>query len=196
MNIGVDLDGVVFDTESLFRVISQIENVKLGRNIVDKEQLRLQKRYDWSQKQIDDFMSKNMLKVYKIAPIMPYSKQIIMALSKKNKVYAITSRGLIDKKEITVSNKRLKQEGLEFEQVIYSVSNKLEVCQDLGIDLMIEDLYDTAITLAENGVQCLYYRDLVLKQCDHPYVTEVRDWGDIGAELVKRGLISVKDIIK
>ena len=47
MNIGIDFDGVLFDTENLFRVLSQIENAKKGGKILDSEQLMLQKRYDW-----------------------------------------------------------------------------------------------------------------------------------------------------
>ena len=70
---------------------------------------------------------------------MPYAKNVIKALSKCHKVYAITSRGLALDGEIEITNSRLKQEGIEFEQVVYNVSNKFEACRQLNIDLMIED---------------------------------------------------------
>ena len=80
MNIGIDFDGVLFDTETTFRALSQIENLKLGGKVVDLEQLRLQKRYNWSKQQINEFMSKNMLQVHNNAPLMPYAKQFIKTL--------------------------------------------------------------------------------------------------------------------
>ena len=167
MNIGVDFDGVLFDTESMFRALSQIENVKIGGKVVDSEQLRLQKRYNWTKQQIDEFMSKNMLKVHNKAPIMPYAKQVLKFLSKNHRIYAITSRGMLDERDIEFTNQRLKDESIEFDKVVYCASDKLKVCRELQIDLMIDDLYDTVIQLAENGIKCLYYRDIVLKFCNH-----------------------------
>jgi uncharacterized HAD superfamily protein len=193
MNIGVDFDGVVFDTESVFRVLSQIENFKIGGKVLDLELLRFQDRYNWTTEQLERFADKYVLEVHKTAQVMPYAREVLNALRKKHKVYAITSRGLILDKEIAVTNERLKKDGLEFEKVVYC-SDKLQACKDLKIDLMIDDLWNTVFKLCENGVKCLYYRDNISNKFSHPNATVVRDWGEVAVELVKMGLIDIKDL--
>ena len=194
MNIAIDFDGVLFDTESMFRALSQIYNLKIGGQIVDSEKLRFQDRYNWTWEQCKQFMSECMLNIHKKAPVMPYAKNVIQALRKNHKVYAITSRGLAIDGEIDITNNRLKEEDIEFEQVVYNVSNKFDTCKNLNIDLMIEDWEGHVANLANNGIKCLYYRDNIINNFIHENVISVRDWGDIAVELVKMGLISVEDI--
>lgn len=194
MNIGIDFDGVLFDTESMFRTMSQIYNLKFGGQIVDAEKIRFQDRYNWTWEQCEQFIKDCMLDIHKTAPIMFYAKDVIKALGKHHLVYAITSRGLAIDGEIDITNNRLKQENIELKQVIYNCSDKLQSCKDLKIDLMIDDLYSTALKLADNGIKCLYYRDNVYDNYKHSNMIVVRDWGDIAVELINMGLISVEDI--
>ncbi len=62
MRIAIDLDGVVFDTERYFRVISEIEDVNnFGlNNRLNNEELRFQERYNWNKKFSDGFYAKNV----------------------------------------------------------------------------------------------------------------------------------------
>ncbi len=48
--IALDLDGVVFDSENLFRVYSEIYDTDVNKKdtIIDNSQRTFQKRYDWS----------------------------------------------------------------------------------------------------------------------------------------------------
>lgn len=194
MNIGIDFDGVLFDTESMFRAMSQIYNLKFGGKVVDIEQLRFQDRFEWTNSQIKTFMNDNLLDIQLRSGVMPCAKQVLKLLSKNHKIYAITSRGNSDVREINISNERLKDENIHFEDVVYCASNKLKVCQDFKIDIMIDDLLKTIKNLADNNIKCFYYRDNIVNDYTHPNVTIVRDWGDICAEMVKMGLISIDDI--
>lgn len=125
---------------------------------------------------------------------MPYAKQVISALSKKHNIYAITGRGITLPEEIDITKQRLNEENIKFKKVVYSASDKLKICQDLKIDIMIDDLVTTIESLANNGIKCFYYRDNINDKFKHKNVTIVRDWGDIAVELVKMGLIAVEDI--
>ena len=195
MNIGVDLDGVLFDSESMFRSLSQIYNLKIGGKVIDSEKLRFQDRYNWTWEQCKDFINEYMIDIHKQAPVMPYAKNIIKALeSKGHNIYAITSRGLALEGEIDITNNRLEQENINFKQIIYNADNKLEVCKQLNIDIMIDDLVTTIDTIADNGIKCFYYRDNINDKYGRKNVTIVRDWGEIAVELVKMGLIGVDDI--
>lgn len=196
MNIGIDFDGVVFDSEKMFRAYSQIFNLKIdGTEPVDMAELKAQKRYNWEQDKFDQFLDMCLLDVLKNAPVMPCAKNIINAIAKKHNLYAITSRGYLDKREIDVTKQRLKAENFPFKKVVYSSVNKLETCKQLNIDLMIDDLYDTVVCLANNNIKCLYFRDYILHSCTHKNVTEVHNWGDIAVVLCKMGLINKEDIV-
>ena len=60
MKIGVDLDGVIFDTEKLYRVLAELYDVlELKRNsIIDEKELRFQFRYSWSKQEQENFINK------------------------------------------------------------------------------------------------------------------------------------------
>ena len=60
MKIGVDLDGVIFDTEKLYRVLAELYDVlELKRNsIIDEKELRFQSRYSWSKQEQENFINK------------------------------------------------------------------------------------------------------------------------------------------
>lgn len=195
MNIGIDFDGVVFDSEKMFRAYAQIFNLKIdGNDELDKGELKAQKRYNWNAENFEKFLDECLLDVLKNAPVMPCAKKVIGAMAKRHNLYAITSRGWLDKREIDVTEERLKEENLPFKKVIYSSVNKLETCKELKIDLMIDDLYDTIKLLSENNIKCLYFRDYILHSCKNKNVTEVHNWGDIAVELCKQNIISKEDL--
>ncbi len=196
MNIAVDFDGVLFDTETMFRAYSRIFDLKInGKGMQNPEELKIQNRYNWSEKEFCTCIEECVEKIHKTAPIMAFAKQVLKALSKDNNLYAITSRGLLHKSEVGITEQRLKDENIEFKKVVYSAGNKVEFCKQLGVDVIIDDLYENVIDLANNGIKCLYFRDLVLKECCHPNVIEVRNWGDVAVELCKIGALKLEDLL-
>lgn len=59
--IAVDLDGVVFDSENLYRVYTEIfdADIKKADNVVDNTRRIFQQRYDWSREEFEDFYRLN-----------------------------------------------------------------------------------------------------------------------------------------
>ena len=55
MKIGIDIDGVILDSEKEFRIKAELYDViKLKRNsIVNNKELKFQERYNWSEKEIN-----------------------------------------------------------------------------------------------------------------------------------------------
>ena len=55
--IALDLDGVVFDTENLYRVYTEIYDVEHFKsdNIIDNTSRMFQNRYSWNEKDFTDF---------------------------------------------------------------------------------------------------------------------------------------------
>ncbi|MBE7076507.1 MAG: hypothetical protein E7374_01280 [Clostridiales bacterium] len=194
MNIGIDFDGVLFDSESMYRAYSVIYNLKKynGKDEIDSEELKFQDRYSWTNEDCEYFLSKHTKDFEQKAPLMPIAKELINILSKKHKIFAITARNT--KESIATTNKRLKKEKIKFDKVIYGASSKLNICKELKIDIMIDDYSNTVETLANEGIKCFYYKDLVEKDCKHKNIKEVKNWGEIALEMYKMGIISDDDL--
>ena len=187
MNIGIDLDGVIFDTENLFRVESVFFNERhAGNNMIAPEEIKAFKRYGWSKDVENKFLIETLLEIEKNAPMKYKAKEIIDHFaSSGHKIYIITSRGLIFPEEVKISLDRLELEGINYEKFVHSAEDKERVCRELSIDVMIDDYYDFAKAVGEAGTKCLYFRGDTLKTIEHPNVIEVRNWGDIYVELKK-----------
>ena len=70
--IALDLDGVVFDSENLYRVYTEIYDVeKNGKdNIIDNTQRIFQKRYNWTEEEFKEFYNTNVEKILTTANFM------------------------------------------------------------------------------------------------------------------------------
>lgn len=188
MNIGVDLDGVVFDTENWFRTYSMLYNLeKIKKDEVDREELYFSNRFNWTVDEVDEFFYQFMEMIETEAPVMPMAKEILKRLKNMgHKLYIITNRGRRYELEKRVTKLRLEELGIEFDGMYSGAINKAEVCKEIGIDVMIDDLYSNVEGISKAGIKCLYFRDLVLKQFDkeNKLVHEVRNWADIYKEIL------------
>ncbi len=88
MKIGIDLDGVVFDTERAFRVASEVYEVQeLKQNTIkDNRQLRCQERYSWSEEEIQRFLKLYHEKIVKETSYVVGAREILNLL-KKERIY-------------------------------------------------------------------------------------------------------------
>ena len=84
MKIGIDLDGVVIDSENVWRVYEEIfaiEDLK-GRKLFDKEEPKYQGRYDWSKEEQELFNQKYLLKAAKECNLKPGFLEIYKKIKK------------------------------------------------------------------------------------------------------------------
>ena len=182
MNIGIDIDGVIFDTERYYRAYSDFFNYTRngGRDIVDTNEPRVQKRFAWSDELIEEFMSKYLLSIQEIAPILPMAREVLEILrTRGHRLIVISSRGIHYSKEIDILMRRLDEYGLKFDAIHLSLEDKLPTCREEKIDVILEDYYDNVCHLSENGVPCLYFRGDILKFCKNANVIEVDNWGQV-----------------
>lgn len=65
MKIGIDLDGVVFDSETTFRTYEEIFDITelRGNNLIDREEPKFQGRYNWTKEEQKRFIDKYFLTV-------------------------------------------------------------------------------------------------------------------------------------
>lgn len=181
MNIGVDLDGVVYQTEKMWRDYAEKYNKLIGGKLIDDSEARVDARYDWTKEQYDNFVQNLSIEILAKAPIYPKTKEVISKLRTNNKVIFITRRGFSDfggKEEIDNTLKRLKVDGVEYDKIVFKQDSKVKACKENNIDIMIDDYYKVIDELMDNGVKCLCFRDKRNKTGKHK-VPEVYSWEEV-----------------
>ena len=186
MKIGIDLDGVVIDSETTFRTYEEIFDIDHKQNkLINKEEPKFQSRYSWSLEEKEEF-SKYFLEISKQSNLMSGFMKVYELLKKENiELIVITARGLSPdgsfNQEMEDDAKRLLNENnIIFNKYYWKQSDKLEAALREKLDFMIDDDYNIVEKLASNGIKTLYFRDTNLKKLEESeYVKEVNNWGDI-----------------
>lgn len=183
MKIGIDLDGVVIDSETTFRTYEEIFDIDVlnGNNLINKEEPKFQARYNWTSEQEKEFIEKYFMKVSKESNLMSGFIGIYNLLKEQgNEFIVITARGGFIKEMKDDAIRLLEENNIKFDKYHWQVEDKLKICKDEKVDLMIDDDWRIIKRLSENGVKTLYFRDTnLVKLEENEYVKEVNNWGEI-----------------
>ena len=189
MVIAIDLDGVVFDSEEYYRTYSHLYDIHFYQSgLHNKEEMDVFNRLNWDKKKADEFYEKYTALVLENAPIKPGAKYVMEKLkSLGHKLICITLRGQYRPCEIEITEKRLKEENIVFDKVIYSQQNKLFACQEENVSLIIDDSPKTIGTLSQNGIKCFHFRGAGLKKVEGENIVEMQNWADVYENILKMG---------
>lgn len=183
MKIGIDLDDVIAD---FFETLLEHHNKKYGRS----DRAEDFKEWKWwpvwgitreeTIKRVDEFHE-----IHKIEEVPPIKGALdaINKLSKDNELFVITSRPSRFKNKIESWIKHhLKREI----RVIHAGdfhkdgrATKAEICQELGVELMVEDGGEIAINCADNGINVLLFDKPWNQNVGHKNIVRVRGWKEI-----------------
>ena len=193
MKIGLDLDGVVIDSEQTFRTYEEIFDIEKHQNkLINREEPKFQGRYSWTLEEQQEFC-KYFLEISKNSPLMPGFKKVYELLKEKNiEFIVITSRGMTPDGNFMKSMEDdainlLKENNIKIDKYYFKQSNKVEACLKENIDYMIDDDYKIIEELANNGIKTIYFRDSGLKKLkETEYIKEANNWGDIYRFIIER----------
>ena len=182
MKIGIDIDGVILDFESLMNAYAEMYDLLILKKsgVVKKEEFSYLNKYDWTLEEKEEFINKYLIKGTLNCNLIPLAKEVIDILIINNDIKLITARGLLNKKTKKYVLDVLKKYDIKYNGIYFETKNKVEMCKKLNIDIMIEDNPNIAIDLANNNIMCLY-----LKSNNNPalkeskYLIEVNNWGEI-----------------
>ncbi len=184
MKIGIDLDGVVFDSEKEFRVYSELYDIlDLKRNSKkDNRELKFQKRFDWTEEEIQGFLRKYHKQIIVESNFIPGAKRILKLLkSEGNSLILITARGGINKDMIKLTEEILRQNEMDiFDKYYWATENKDEVCIKENIDIMIDDSYEKCSMIASSKIKTIYLKDAPSYDLEErEYIKTLYNWGEI-----------------
>lgn len=182
MKIGIDLDGVVFNTEMLWSTYAELYDcIELNRNsVITKEEPRFQERYDWSEEDKNAFLDK-YADITEF-DMMPGAKQVIKMLKEDgHELIVITARGAISnqKEGASIAAQKLEDEGIKFDKYYWKQKEKLDICQMENVDVMIDDNYHICEAIKEAGIPVIYFNSISRKHLEEKDgLREVSNWGE------------------
>lgn len=184
MKIGIDLDGVVFDSEKEYRVYSELYDViDLKKNSkINNQELKFQKRFRWTEEEIQGFIEKYHKQIVVKSNYMPGAKEVLKLLKAEGHLLVlITARGGLNKDMIKITEERFKNEGMEiFDKFYWATENKDEVCVKEHIDIMIDDSYDKCESIAKSKIKTIYLKDAPSYDLEeNDYIKVLYNWGEI-----------------
>lgn len=184
MKIGIDLDGVVFDTEKEFRVYSELyDMLELKRNSkVDNKALRFQERFNWTEEETIEFLKKYHNQIVIEASYLPGAKRVLKKLKEEgHELIVITARGGMNKAMIPITETRLKQEEMDiFTKYYWATENKEEVCKKEKIDIMIDDFDKNCDKISKEKIKVIYLKDAPSNELvENEYLKVCYNWGEI-----------------
>ena len=183
MKIGIDLDGVVIDSETTFRTYEEIFDIDIlrGNNLINKEEPKFQARYNWTNEQEKEFIERYFLTVSKESNLMSGFIGVYNLLKKQGHEFVvITARGGFVKEMKDDAIRLLEKNNIKFNKYYWKVEDKLEICKNEKVDIMIDDDWRIIKKIADNKIKTLYFRDTNLTKLEEKdYIKEVNNWGEI-----------------
>lgn len=183
MKIGIDLDGVVIDSETTFRTYEEIFDMDVlkGNNLINREEPKFQARYNWNEEQEKEFIEKYFIKVARESNLMSGFIGVYNLLKRQGHEFVvITARGEIVEELKDEAIRLLDENNIKFDKYYWKISDKLEICKKENVDIMIDDDWRIIKNLSDNSIKTLYFRDTnLMKLEENEYVKEVNNWGDI-----------------
>lgn len=183
MKIGIDLDGVVFNSEALWAVYGELYDcIELKRNsILRTEEPRVDKMYDWSEEETNNYLNRYI--GIENFDLMPGAKEVIDLLRKDgHELILVTARGsknlLHDNKD--VAEAKLKQYNIKFDKYCWGQTEKVDICKKENIDYMIDDNYHICEAMNKENIGVIYFHSINRKHINlEGKFKEVTHWGEI-----------------
>lgn len=184
MKIGIDLDGVIYDSEKDYRIYQELYDMTelQGKSIKNEQEVRIQKRFNWSAETIEDFFERYNEKVVREANYMPGAKMILKKLKEEgHELIIITARGEYKPSIIELTEERFEKDNIKiFEKCYYQVKDKAEICKKENIDLMIDDSNVNCKNTSSNNIKTIYLKDAPSYDMEeNEYLTVLYNWGEI-----------------
>lgn len=183
MKIGIDLDGVVIDSETTFRTYEEIFDMDVlkGNNLINREEPKFQTRYNWNEEQEKEFIEKYFLRVARESNLMSGFIGVYNLLKRQGHEFVvITARGGLVEELKDEAIRLLDENNIKFDKYYWKISDKLEICKKENVDIMIDDDWRIIKNLSDNSIKTLYFRDTnLMKLEENEYIKEVNNWGDI-----------------
>ena len=188
MNIGLDVDGVIFNTEEWLCIYAEIFDIETFKkdSLINPFEYFKEAQYDWDKAHSDEFLNTYLLKSTYDSTFIAGAVWVIKRLKELgHKVIIISARGEEYPEVLPVLEKRFKDAGLEFKKIYWKTHDKLSICQKENIDIMVDDRPSTCKKISDNNIHTLYLKNESRVELeDNDYLKTVKNWGEIYKQII------------
>ena len=195
MRIGIDIDGVLTDVERWqLDYGSKFYYERYQKEIVDFEGYDTNQIFNVDDK-LDEEFWREYFKEYSLnVEARKFANEVIDKLKQdRHQIYIITARGSflshsadvmsIEENQQIVLN-WLKNNHINYDKIIFSPEDKLDICKENNIDLMIEDKVDN-INKISKIIPVICFHAGYNKVCKNSNIIRCYSWYDIYSKINK-----------
>lgn len=184
MKIGLDIDGIILDFERTMRTYAELYDLLILRKngVENSRQFDYLKRYDWTDEEKKNFIDRYLVyATINSTPLIPLVKEMLELFQLEGYEFLfITARGLLKKETKEAVIQVFQKNNIPIDNIYWGVKDKVSKCDELGIDIMIEDNPSTCKLLRDNKIKTLYFRDKDNERIQNgEFLTEVSNVGEI-----------------
>lgn len=183
MRIGIDIDGVLMDSErstldygSKFCYEHNLpQNIKIGE--YDAEGT-----FGWTTKQAEKFWNESIIEYFTKYPPRAFAPEVIHQLKLEgNEIYIITARNEwgVPKEHVSkvqeYTKEWLKENHINYDAIIFTKGSKLPYCKENEIDIMIEDSPTNILEIAKE-IPVICFHNTYNVQVEGENITRAYAW--------------------
>lgn len=192
MKIGIDIDGVLTDVEQYqLDVCSKYVLENFSKGIVNGEAYETFDVFGLTMEEDNKLWNNCLLDYSTREPARKFASEVIKKLKNVgNEIYIITARrntlrdDELGKKTRQIVKKWLLDNDIIYDEIIFSPEDKLEICINNKIDLMIEDKVDN-INKISKVIPVICFNAGYNKNCCGKNIIRCYSWYDIYEKIIK-----------
>lgn len=182
--IAIDLDGVIFDSENLYRVYGEVydTDIKVQDSVIDNSKRLYQERYNWTEKDFNDFYQKYSASVMVNSNFMAGVETVLSLLAKKFELVIVTAR---TDEEMVYTKARLDTLGIKNLKIFNNEHFKIDRFQKESVTYVIDDSEVVCMDAAKNGFIAFYLKNNAAEKIiGLENIINVNNWGEIYKYLI------------
>ncbi|MBQ9854020.1 MAG: hypothetical protein IJO57_03190 [Bacilli bacterium] len=185
MRIGIDIDGVLTDIEQWQLDCGGKFFSKLNKSVVNKDGYEITEIFNVSDELDSQFWNEYLYEYVTKEPSRKYASEVIKKLKDSgNEIYIITARYLTDRNTEDGQRMRkividwLEQENIVYDKIVFAPEDKLQICLENNIDVMIEDKVAN-IEKISTRLPVICFHAGYNKHCKNDNIYRAYTWYDI-----------------
>ena len=185
MRIGIDIDGVLTDIEQWQLDCGGKFFSKLNKSVVNKDGYEITEIFNVSDELDSQFWNEYLYEYVTKEPSRKFASEVIKKLKDSgNEIYIVTARYLTDRNTEDGQRMRkividwLEQENIVYDKIIFAPEDKLQICLENNIDVMIEDKVAN-IEKISTRLPVICFHAGYNKHCKNDNIYRAYTWYDI-----------------
>lgn len=185
MRIGIDIDGVLTDIEQWQLDYGSKFFSNINKSVINKDGYEISEIFGVSDELDSQFWHEYLYEYVTKEPSRKFANEVIKKLKEQgNEIYIITARYLTDrdtedgKKMRKIVLEWLEQQKVIYDKIIFAPEDKLQICLENNIDIMIEDKVAN-IEKISTKLPVICFHAGYNKHCKNDNIYRVYTWYDI-----------------